>query len=308
MRMAISVCLLAAAATAPCVAGPVHVVVMAGQSNMTSGGHLEDLPTEPVDLTAAQNDILYHYSIAASEQGVAAEWQSLSHLKGTVKGSTYASELTFARSVANRWPQQQWAIVKVAGNGTNLHTDWLPGETNGRWYQRMIDHVAVAVGQLEDQGHDVKMSGFVWVQGSGDAYNIEKGSAYEENLELLIASVRDQWHVQGLPVLFNQFHINADRSADGIAAIRHSQAQVAANDPRAAMVNIDDLPLKADRIHFPSETHMELGYRFADAFSALSVPEPSTGWLAAAGALLLAAGAVFRRRWRNLRSWAALSA
>lgn len=307
MRMAICVGLLAAAATVPCVAGPVHVVVMAGQSNMTTGGHLEDLPAGPVDLSVAQDDILYHYSIAASEQGVATEWQSLSHLKGTVKGSTYASELTFARTIADRWPEQQWAVLKVAGNGTNLHTHWLPGETNGRWYQRMIDHVALAVGQLEDQGHQVKMSGFVWVQGSGDAYNIEKGSAYEQNLELLIASVRDQWHEQGLPVLFNQYHINADRSADGIAAIRNSQARVAANDPRAAMVNIDDLPLKADRIHFPSETHMELGYRFADAFAALSVPEPSTGWLAAAGALVLAAGAVFRRRRRDLRSRAVLA-
>jgi hypothetical protein len=218
-----------------------------------------------VDLTAPQEDIGYHFWIKTRELHVTSEWTTLRPLGPEYPGTTYASEITFGRDVADRLPDEQIAIVKVTHNGTDLKRDWHPSGEEGTLYQTLLDRVDLAVGQLEQNGFEPQMGGFIWVQGSGDANSEEKGTEYETHLNTLIASVRRDWGESDLPVLFNQYHIDTNKPADGVAAIRQSQANVAAADPRALMINIDDLSLKSDLVHFTGHTQQELGYRFADA-------------------------------------------
>jgi hypothetical protein len=263
-------------------AAPIDVFVMAGQSNMTGGGALADLPTQPVDLTVPQEDILYHYWIQAHELGVASEWVPLTHLKGEVVGTTYGPELTFGRALADQLPERKIAIIKVAHNGTDLAEDWHPNAQ--RLYQSLLDHVSLALRQLEDAGWDPQLKGFVWVQGEGDAGSRLKGVQYEENLKTFIGSLRAEWGVSDLPVVFNQLHVGVSRPPAGVTALRHSQEMVAKSEPYTAMVNIDDLSLKGDWVHFTGPTQLELGRRLADAYLTLaSVPEPGTLSLVAVG-------------------------
>jgi hypothetical protein len=245
-------------------AAPLRVFVLAGQSNMSTGGAIADLPTEPIDFRQPQTDVPYHFWINQGDLHIAPDWSPLRALWPGYVGTTYASELTFGRAMADALPDEQIAIIKVAQGGTDLQNDWHPSGENGTLYRTMIDHVALALSQLEEQGHDPLISGFVWVQGEGDANNVTKATEYEQNLNTLVSSLRSDWGVIDLPVVFNLLHINAAKPATALAAIRQSQTNVAANDPLALLVNIDDLSLKGDFIHFTSQTHLELGYRFAD--------------------------------------------
>ena len=260
----IAICLLMFKLS-PALGSPIGVMVLAGQSNMSGSGAIADLPTEPFDFTQPQEDIGYHFWIKASQFHEATEWGLLRPLWPGFRGTTYGPELTFGRQLADSLPNDQIAIIKVSQNGTDLQNDWHPSGENGTLYQTMLDHVDFALGQLEQDGFYPQISGFIWVQGSGDANNADKGAEYEANLNALIAAVRDDWDVNDLPVLFNQFHVDAARPAEGIAAIRQSQANVAAADPLAIMIDIDDLSLSGDKIHFTGLTHLELGNRFAEA-------------------------------------------
>jgi hypothetical protein len=278
-------------------ASPVRVFVVAGQSNMLGTGKMEDLPTEPVDLTQPRDDIAYHFLIRGAHPHVAADWSPLRPLWPGFVGTTYGAELTFGRRIAEQFPGESIAIIKVAQGGTDLQGDWHPSGENGTTYQAMIDHVALALGQLEAAGDEPVLSGFVWVQGSGDANNEAKAIEYEANLNALIASVREDWGVSDLPVLFSEYHIDSNRPVAGIAALRQSQANVAAADPRALMIQVDDLPLKSDFIHFSGAMNFELGDRFADAYvSLVAAPEPSTFVLCGMGLIGLVVGSAIRRR------------
>jgi hypothetical protein len=283
-----------------CYGAPVRVFVLAGQSNMSGGGAMDDLPTAPFDLTQPQADIGYHFLIKGPNPNMATDWSPLRPLWPGFTGTTYGPELTFGQRLAEQFPGESVAIIKVAANGTDLQNAWAPNADPPSVYQAMIDHVALAMGQLQAAGDEPVISGFVWVQGSGDASNEAKGTEYEANLNELIASVRADWGMNNLPVVFNQYHVDSSRSSDGIAAVRQSQANVAAADPWAEIVNFDDLTLKSDFIHYTGPTQIELGYRLADAYiSLVAVPEPASLLLCCLGVIGLIVGRAMTRRRRQ---------
>ena len=155
-------------------ASPVRVFVLAGQSNMLGTSNMENLPQEPVDLTQPRDDIAYHFLIRGSHPHMATDWSPLRPLWPGFIGTTYGPELTFGRRLAEQFPGESIAIIKVAQGGTDLQGDWHPSGEDGTTYQAMVDHVALALGQLEAAGDEPVLSGFVWVQGSGDANNEAK--------------------------------------------------------------------------------------------------------------------------------------
>jgi hypothetical protein len=171
LRKTLSSALVGLVLVSLCHAAPVRVFVLAGQSNMVGGGAMDDLPTEPFDLSAPQDDIEYHFLIRGENPLAAAGWSPLRPLWPGFTGTTYGPELTFGRRLADQFHGESIAIIKVAQGGTDLQNDWNPSGETGTTYQAMIDHVALAMGQLEAAGDAPIVSGFVWVQGSGDANN-----------------------------------------------------------------------------------------------------------------------------------------
>ena len=110
---------------------------------------------------------------------------------------------------------------------------------------------------------------------------MSSAEVYGEQLALLIGSFRDDLGAPDLPILFNQYH--ADSLRNNTEALRASQARFTSSDANSVMINIDDLELQ-DSVHWARETHLEAGYRFADAFvdielarnASIANPEPST--------------------------------
>ena len=264
-------------------ADTIRLVVFAGQSNIGNSAVAPDLL--PPELAVAP-DIRYQYRL--KDPYVSTEWGPLETIQKPSGSQVHASEMTFGHQTANVLQQDNFAIIKVSQGGTNLRTHWNPG-TVGGLYDMMIDFIDDAITQLEDEGHSVEPAAFVWIQGSGDAGQLSAAEAYDKRLAELIGAVRDDLGSPDLPIIFNQFHVDALRTYTD--ELRASQARFAAADANAIMVNIDDLALR-DSVHWAQPTHIEAGYRLSDAFlrhelilsetgklthnTVTAIPEPST--------------------------------
>ncbi len=254
-------CIIATfASMAPTLAAqPIDVYVLAGQSNMSGGGAIADLPTEPFDYTQPQ-DVPYYFNIKASQSWHSVGFEQLRPLWPGYTGTTYGPELTFARTLRNLSPNPL-AIVKLSSNGSDLQNNWDPTGENGTLYATMVNEVQTALGLLGDEGYQPTIKGFVWVQGSGDAGVEEKALEYEANLTELFATVRQDFGDPNLPAVINQLHMNTNRGFRNL--LRQSQANVVAADPHAFMINMDDRPMKSDRVHYLGPEYLEMGRRLA---------------------------------------------
>lgn len=265
---------------------PIDVVIMAGQSNMVGGGSASDLPAE----LRSQSDIRYSYLVnpdRARDPGLPDAFYTSDGWGDLIprNNTHFGPEMTFGRTVADAQPDRELALIKIASDATNLRTAWRKGATGGpRLYQTLLDEVATALALLVDDGYEPTVTGVVWVQGSGDA-DLPHAVAYQQHLTNLIANLRDDLANPDLAFVYNEYHIDSDR--DGVAEIRASQRNVAAADPLAGLINLDDQDLRFDNIHFTSQTHQVAGQRLAQAYLAL-VPEPGSAALVlSAGGMLL---------------------
>ena len=261
-------CILSVLAFAPTTVAddPLRVFILAGQSNMVGGGLLGELPPS---LDSLQTDVLYSWRLRTTQTVASDEWVALQHYASAPPaGVSYGPELSFGRQLADALPDQI-AILKLAANGTNLHTDWDP--TTGDVYEQMFAYADAALAQLVADGMTPSVAGLIWVQGTSDAGTIANATNYEANLNDLIAAVRQRFTDSDLPLVFNLYHEDSvffdAISPEEIAALRQSQRNVAAGDPSAWLIEADDTDLRSvGDVHYTGEAFVTLGRRLADAY------------------------------------------
>ncbi|HMP80509.1 MAG TPA: sialate O-acetylesterase [Pirellulaceae bacterium] len=268
----------------PLRADVVEVWLFAGQSNMVGGGHVDHLPP---GFPLVQNNVLYTQNVSST---MIEDWGPLQPrlTENQAIRRWYGPELTFGKLFTEQAPQRQLGIIKFARNGTALHSNWSPtGNTRASFY----NFVDSSLASLAAQNYTPVIRGMVWVQGEGDANILANAVAYGDRLAEFVDEIRDRYHAPDMMFLFNQAHINLSRPYT--AQLRDSQAAFAQAAHRTWMVNIDDLSLKSDWVHFTSETQQQLGYRFA---SIAAIPEPSTAWLWIGAGLMGGSARRTRRR------------
>jgi hypothetical protein len=253
--MRISITLVVCLACGSAAAAPIKVFILAGQSN--AGGGMP-FSTAPAPLNAAQQS-LFQYRAQTSQLVESANWEAMRPLIGP---TGWGTELSFAMAMEQR-TGSPIALIKTTWNATTLWRDWLPTTTSTpALYPWMMEKVNSSLDQLAALGYQPDISGFLWIQGEGDANQEDKALAYDENLAVLASHLRADLATADMPFLFNQAHIDLNRPF--VDELRASQAQAVALDPNMHMVNFDDLPLGPDNVHWTPETHVELGRRFAD--------------------------------------------
>ncbi|WP_437909702.1 sialate O-acetylesterase [Sorangium sp. So ce327] len=312
--------------SAPAIAQPVKVFVLAGQSNMVGYGVGRQLPVE----LQSQPDVWYdHYNPDAREGGpyaaaTSADWGPLEP-KGEAR--RYGPEITFGRAIAAAYPEHRIAIVKMAQGGTNLVDHWgrglapdpevlyksqlyhaLLGKLDSATYEgdralrypEEVTRLDGALARLESEGHPYEIAALVWMQGENEA-GWSAAFSYGDTLRGFIAAIRADLGVPGLPVVLgrvsdNLYPANGGPIAAGkeanIDAVRAAQVTVAEEDPRAAWVDTDDFTVRApdDAYHFDSAAYQLLGERFAEAYLALVREEGSSTASSASSAGSAAAG------------------
>ena len=275
------------------VAAPIDVFLFAGQSNMVGGQPVSALPAE---LRGKQNDVLFQYRLRHSRFDTVSESSDWIPLEPTVNlglvGANYGPEITFADELKAKGAATPFAIVKVAANGTSLANNWNPAATKNLieadappLYQVMINKAKSSMDQLRADGYDPRLAGFVWVQGFADSGSYFDSLNYGDNLANLIANVRTDLDAPNLPAIFSRIHADSLRQ-DYLPELRAGQERVASEDPFAAIVDIDDLLLGGDSVHYSGSAQVALGRRVADAYLA-TIPEPASFAILGLGTLLL---------------------
>jgi hypothetical protein len=291
---------------------PVKVFLCAGQSNMAGIGNRNGL--DPADARLFPASAIRFWFASPGRDSASTEWTAL----GSGPGG-FGPEQLFAIEMKRLFPHDQVAIVKVSRGATAINY-WLPADGEGAshplGHRTLAATIATVTRNLdrEKAAGDIPVwawSGFVWMQGEGDANGtLAPAGVYLEKLRQLATWVREQTGVADLPIVLGRIsaqlspavvrdtgmlRVSKAKSPDGkgiadqadflddgqrrgpiwfaakLAHVRADQEAFCVTDRRAAWVDIDDLPLR-DFWHYDAGGYAEMGRRFARAYRGLTAP------------------------------------
>ena len=186
----------------------------------------------------------------------------------------HGPEVGFARAL-HEGGVSNIAIIKVWANFTRDVQQWPWGE-GGELNRRWLGFADKRLAELRARGFEPRIRGFVWHQGIDDAIHGKLSASYQQNLIALIAFLRQRFKAPDAPFVLARSvnspiarQITGSSSNSPMAVVRQAQVAVGENVPRAAWVNVDDLP-NVERHHFSAESQLVIGRRFGDAYLKLA--------------------------------------
>jgi hypothetical protein len=259
---------------------PAEVFVVCGQSNAV--GRNADGAALPPQLVE-QRDVGFWYELGSESSIMQPDGRigsnrwvrlraQLDEGSGTfVAASGFGPEIRLGRLLADSRTSRV-AIVKFAFSATSLAQHW--NASSGPLYPQLVAKVEQAMGALASLGVTPELSGFFWMQGEWDSRDVMQAAAYEANLTAFMAALRRDLGAPDLPFVIGRVssRIASNGSYPGLAAVRQAQENVAAGDPRAALVDTDDLSMAADSLHFDALGELFLGKRFAETYVGIVGP------------------------------------
>jgi hypothetical protein len=281
------------ACAGPCWGESYDVYLLGGQSNATGRANALDIGNPA--LATAQPDVLfyYHKTLSATNNTLPTD-QLIDLAPGSGHGITtpvhnteFGPEVSFGRTLADAFSDQNILVVKYAHGGSNLHSDWAAG---GSRYSTFVDTVNTALDHLVAGGDSYRLRGMFWVQGESDAGSVTAANNYEANLVNLIGRVRDDlFDSEAAPFVLSRLSDNQYASLSGsLQTVRAAQANIPNLVANTAYVDTDDDTLfttrAGDTVHFDANGQINLGVHMGDAMVSL-VPEPSTFLLLSLGLL-----------------------
>lgn len=265
---------------------------LGGQSNMEGFGYSAELPENAAN--PSNNVMIFVGRMALNNEshGGVGMWQPLQPGFGTgfrTDGNTmtlsdrFGPELYFGRTMADRLPDTNIAIVKYALGGSGLaqgvgYGNWHPDFSDGAGINQ-YDHAlrtlrdALGVADIDGDGRTDRLvpSGIVWMQGEADAFDSQAAAnEYRANIERLMNLLRAALRVDDLPVVVGKI-TDSGMADDGfvmdyIGTVQAAQQDYVSNDACAAYVTVtDDLPYLDDGWHYNTEGFIRLGTAFAEA-------------------------------------------
>ena len=261
------------ALTACChAAEPVRVFIFAGQSNMVgSDSKVQDIKRFPPfrGLEAPQKGVRFSYCIGRNEKTQSEGWTDLLPVNNIV-----GPELSFAREVTRRI-DAPIAIIKVAAGGTHLGGDWNPEEPEGfKMYPLALKTIRESLKQLDDEGVDYRLEGFMWHQGENDMFNEEYKQSYGKNLAAFLARWRRDLNAPQLRFYIGELCTKTIWGMDlrpRMYAISLGQKEVCHNDPLAQYIPTSHVGVEIGggvglHYHYGTLGQLEHGHNYANAY------------------------------------------
>ncbi len=216
------------AVTLSCSAAETHLFILSGQSNMARLKPERDfLPEAKALLPGAE--VLYVKAAFSGKpiRNWLAEWDALADAKGLDAKAIRAED-------------------KVKGTP---------------YYDRIMTAVKPLLARKPAS------ISFLWMQGESDAKRGTEG-VYEEALKQLVAKLRKDLSAPKMNVVIARISDFGSKNTkgkifDGWMVVRKAQEKVVANDPRAALVDVDDCNGPKDGLHYPPEGYTLMGQRMA---------------------------------------------
>lgn len=260
----------------------IDVYLIGGQSNATGQGYMINLP----DDFEIDKAVRFFYSQQLGGGGTALEWGSLCQASETP--DKFGVELSMGTTLKQLNPNREIALIKHALSGSNLYSQWNPGENKndtayfGTEFKKFIHTVEDGLIKLEAKGFKPKIKAMVWQQGEGDARDIagmENSENYGANLNHLIKRIREQLSAPKMLFVYGYVIPVPLERFTGREEVREGQKHVDQNSGHklalkgAFVVETDDLPLRCDepnspypddKVHFNTYGILELGKHFAE--------------------------------------------
>ncbi len=190
----------------------------------------------------------------------------------------FGPEIGFARTLLAQSPNRKVAIVKAAFSGTNVSSDWTaPSKANpkgGPCFASMMEEVERAKAEAKREGMELRLRGFLWVQGESDA-NADAAAKYTDRLSAMVTVMRSHWKSPKLPVLLAVNTRFLEGRNQFMSKIVESQKQVAKRVSPAKYVDTSKASI-ANPVHFDAAGTLEVGRLFAKALAELEAAGAKT--------------------------------
>lgn len=239
-------CLLAAGCTTT---KPMHVFVLAGQSNMAGRGEVEEIDRTPHPRVFALN--------ADDEWVVAVDPVHFDKPKRVGVGPG----LAFAKAVAESNPDIRVGLVPTAVGGSEIET-WAPGGYHEKTGLHPWDDAAHRI-EVAAQAGEIKA--ILWHQGEADS-GPARAVLYEDRLHDLIRRFRKLVDNEQLPFIVGQLG-HFKEWTEGRLLVNTAHKDVPEHFENTRFVSSDELVHLGDGSHFSSASARELGRRYAEAYA-----------------------------------------
>ena len=266
----------------------VHIVLLAGQSNMQGAGNFENLDASEIERIEKVSN-----RVSLSFNGGIAKPLSYYDNKPSEKYDflkRFGPEIFIGLTLAENNPNQEYLLIKRSQGGTALYGAWNPNWTaekakavekgekqNIQLYNLHIQDINENLKALKAQNKTYKIIGLAWMQGENDAAIEISATTYEANLKILIKSYRDEFGVNDMPFVIGQINSRYGKFKKlGPAMVRKAMEDVAATDNHADVIKTttdtswNDYPKHSDNVHYNAEGQKRLGKAFGEKLIALN--------------------------------------
>lgn len=265
----------------------VHVVLLAGQSNMQGAGNFDALdPTEikRIEKIASRVSLSFNgkkvIPLAAYNNKPSEKYNFLKR---------FGPEIFIGLTLAENNPKQEFLLIKRSQGGTALYGAWNPNWTaekakavekkkkqNIQLYNMHIADIKANLEALKAQNKTYKIIGLAWMQGENDAAIEVSARTYEANLKVLINSYREAFGVKNMPFVLGQINSRYGKFKKlGPAMVRKAMEDVAISDKYVDVIKTSmddswsDYPKHSDNVHYNAEGQRGLGIAFGSKLLAL---------------------------------------
>lgn len=262
--------------------GEVQVVLLGGQSNMAGHGNYDKL-----DDALKRRIENVKQRVMLSVDGKTPTPLSYYTSKPDKKyGFTkkFGPELFIGLTLAEKYPEKEFLLIKKAHGGTALYGAWNPewsaekakeveagGAKQGlKLYQELLTHVYKNLAQLKAESKEYKIIGMAWMQGENDAAKEISANSYRQNLQKLISGYRKELNVPNMPFVIGQINSRYGDFKDGPKVVRQAMEDVANEDLKVGVVKTStdpswsDYPKHTDNVHYDEEGQKRLGTAMAN--------------------------------------------
>jgi len=260
----------------------IDVYLIGGQSNATGQGYMVNI-REDFEI---DKSVHFFYSHYLGGGGTAMEWGSLCQASETP--DKFGVELSMGTKLKELNPDKEIALIKHALSGSNLYSQWNPGENRsdtanfGPEFKKFLHTVETGLRKLEEKGFEPKIEAMVWQQGEADARDVagmKNSRKYGKNLNHFIKRTREQLNAPQMLFVYGYVIPVSLERFTGREEVREAQKNVDQHSGHklavkgAYVVDTDDLPLRCDepdspypddKVHFNTSGILELGERFAN--------------------------------------------
>lgn len=261
----------------------IHVILLAGQSNMEGAGNFNALDS----LTLARIKKISSRVMLSNggKEAAPISFQYSKHHKEKYGfGERFGPEMMMALDLAEANPDREYLFIKYAQGGTSLYGAWNPNwnaekadkaenkdfKKKLKLYSLHTTQIKENLERLKQQGKEYEIIAMGWLQGENDAAREFTAISYKENLQELISAYRDVVGNNELPFIIGQINSTYGRFKEGPAVVRKAMEEVAAADNKVGIVKTStdstwsDYPKHSDNTHYNTEGQKRLGFAFAE--------------------------------------------